>query len=98
MAAEFVLLPSSDALASHRHGPDKRPLALPVECGFHAQDAGLIVVGFDRVAVGLMFEAQTFGPVFEAAQHFAWMIAMPRPFICVVAVRAALGLSVFICG
>ena len=51
-------------------------LVRTIERRFDAQDAALLVVEFDRVAVGLVFEAQPLGPMLEAAQHFALMIAM----------------------
>src|SRR6266704_2801946 len=47
-----------------------------LECRFDSQYTALFVVEFDRVAVGLVFQTQSFRTMLEAAQDLALVIAM----------------------
>ena len=47
-----------------------------VERRFDSEHAALLIVEFDGVTIGLVFEAQRFGPMLETAQDFALVIAM----------------------
>ena len=57
-------------------GPVDPELVGAVERGFNPQHAALFVVELDRVAVGLVFETQSFRALFEAAQDLTLEIAM----------------------
>lgn len=47
-----------------------------VEGCLHPQRAALLIVKFDRVAIGLVFEPHPSRPALEAAHHLALVIAM----------------------
>src|SRR5512135_29978 len=69
-------LPALLAFGNPFAGSIDSELVRTVHRGFYPQHTALLIIEFNRVAVGLMFEPQAFGTAFKAAEHLALVITV----------------------